>query len=53
MTVIEYRLVKFEKIEVGLVKLDVFRNYWMVQFREISFRVKSPKFGYRPIGHTV
>ena len=39
-------MVKFGKIEVRLVKLDVFRNYWMVQFREISFRVKSPNFGY-------
>ena len=47
MTEIEYQLVKFEKIEVGLVKLDVFRNYWTVQFREISSRVKSPNFGYR------
>ena len=42
-----YQLVKFGKIEVVLVKLDVFRNYWMVQFREISSRVKSPNFGYR------
>ena len=32
MTEIEYQLVKLDKIEVGLVKLDVFRNYWMVQF---------------------
>ena len=47
MTEIEYQLVKLEKIEVGLVKLDVFRNYWTVQFREISSRVKSPNFGYR------
>ena len=31
-TEIEYRLVKFGKIEVGLVKLDVFKNYWTVQF---------------------
>ena len=46
-TEIEYQLVKFCKIEVGLVKLDVFRNYWMVKFREISSRVKSPNFGYR------
>ena len=46
-TEIEYQLVKFGKIEVGLVKLDVFMNYWMVQFREISSRVKSPNFGYR------
>ena len=37
----------FGKIEVGLVKLDVFMNYWMVQFREISSRVKSPNFRYR------
>ena len=44
---IEYQLVKFGKIEVGLVKLDVFMNYWMVQFREISSRVKSLNFGYR------
>ena len=46
-TKIEYKLVKLDKIEVGLVKLDVFRNYWTVQFREISSRVKSPNFGYR------
>ena len=45
-TEIEYQLVKFGNIEVGLVKLDIFRNYWMVQFREISSRVKSPNFGY-------
>ena len=44
---IEYQLVKFGKIEDGLVKLDVFMNYWMVQFQEISSRVKSPKFEYR------
>ena len=35
------------KIEVGIVKLDIFRNYWTVQFGEISSRVKSPNFGYR------
>ena len=46
-TEIEYQLVKFCKIEVVLVQLDVFRNYWMVQFREISSRVKSPNFGCR------
>ena len=46
-TEIEYQLVKLDKIEVRLVKLDVFRNYWMVQFLEISSRVKSPNFGYR------
>ena len=46
-TEIEYQLVKFGKIEVVLVKLDVFRNYCTVQFREISFRVKSPNFGYQ------
>ena len=56
-TEIEYKLVKLDKIEVVLVKLDVFRNYWTVQFREISFRVKIPNFGcqvYRAhcvIGH--
>ena len=38
---------KFGKIEVVLVKLDVFRNYWTVQFSEISSRVKSPNFRYR------
>ena len=31
-TEIEYQLVKFEKIEVVLVQLDVSRNYWTVQF---------------------
>ena len=46
-TEIEYQLVKFGKIEVVLVKLDVFRNYWAVQFREISSWVKSPNFRYR------
>ena len=35
-TEIEYQLVKFGKIEVVLVKFDVFRNYWTVQFQEIS-----------------
>ena len=29
------------------MKLDVFRNYWTVQFREISSWVKSPNFGYQ------
>ena len=47
MTEIEYQLVKFGKIEDGLVKLDVFMNYWMVQFQEIISRLKSPNFGYR------
>ena len=46
-TEIEYQLVKFGKIEVVLVKLDVFKNYWTVQFQEISSRVKSPNFRYR------
>ena len=46
-TEIEYRLVKFDKIEVVIVKLDVFRNYWTVQFRKISSRVKNPNFRYR------
>ena len=46
-TKIEYQLVKLDKVEVGLVKLDVFRNCWTVQFREISSRVKSPNFGFR------
>ena len=32
MIEIDYRLVKFDKIEVVLVKLDIFRNYWTVQF---------------------
>ena len=40
-------MVKFGKIEVVLVKLDVFRNYWTVQFQEISSREKSPNFRYR------
>ena len=40
-------MVKFGKIEDGLVKLDVFMNYWAVQFQEISSRVKSPNFEYR------
>ena len=42
-----YQLIKFGKIEVGLVKLDVFMNYWTVQFQEISSRVKSLDFWYR------
>ena len=46
-TEIEYQLVKFGKIEVLLEKLDDFRNYWKVQFREINSRVKSPNFRYR------
>ena len=46
-TEIDCQLVKLDKIEVVLVKLDVFRNYWTVQFQEISSRVKSPNFGYR------
>ena len=40
-------MVKFGKIEVGLVKLDVFMNYWTAQFQEIGSRVKSPNFEYR------
>ena len=40
-------MVKLGKIGVGLVELDVFMNYWMVQFREISSRAKSPNFEYR------
>ena len=40
-------MVKLDKIEVGLVKLDVFMNYWTVQFREISSRAKIPNFEYR------
>ena len=40
-------MVKLGKIEVGLVKLDVFMNYWTVQFREISSQAKSPNFEYR------
>ena len=46
-TKIEYQLVNLGKIEVGLVELDVFMNYWTVQFREISSRSKSPNFEYR------
>ena len=38
---------KLDEIDVGLVKLDVFRNYWTIQFWEISSRGKSPNFGYR------
>ena len=44
---IEYQLVKLGKIGVGLVELDVFMNYWTVQFREISSRAKSPNCEYR------
>ena len=40
-------MVKFGKIEDGLVKLDVLMNYWTVQFQEISSRAKSPNFEYR------
>ena len=29
------------------MKFDVFINYWMIQFREISSQVKSPNFEYR------
>ena len=29
------------------MELDVFMNYWMVQFREISSRAKIPNFEYR------
>ena len=29
------------------MELDVFMNYWMVQFREIISRTKSPNFEYR------
>ena len=46
-TKIEYQLVKLGKIGVGLVEVDVFMNYWTVQFREISCRAKSPNFEYR------
>ena len=47
LTKIEYQLVKLGKIGVELVELDVFMNYWIVQFREISSRAKSPNFEYR------
>ena len=40
-------MVNFGKIEDGLVKLNVFMNYWMVQFQEISSWAKSPNFEYR------
>ena len=40
-------MVKLGKFEVELVKLDVFVNYWMVQFQEISSRTKSLNFEYR------
>ena len=40
-------MVKLGKIGFGLVELDVFMNYWTVQFREISSRAKSPNFEYR------
>ena len=46
-TKIAYQLVKLGKIGVGLVEYDVFMNYWMVQFQEISSRVKSLNFEYR------
>ena len=29
------------------MELDVFMNYWTIQFREISSRTKSPNFEYR------
>ena len=29
------------------MEFDVFMNYWTIQFREISSRVKSPNFEYR------
>ena len=35
-TEIEYQLVKLDKIEVGLKKLDFFRNYWTVQFEKLA-----------------
>ena len=44
---IEYQLVKLGKIGVGLVELDVFMNYWLIQFGEISSRVKNPNFEHR------
>ena len=44
---IGYQLVELGKIGVGLVKLDIFMNYWTVQFREISSRAKSLNFEYR------
>ena len=46
-TKIGYQLVKLDKIGVGLVELDVFMNYWTIQFREISYQAKSPNFEYR------
>ena len=45
-TEIGHQWVKLGKIEVGLVKLDIFLIYWKVQFRKICLRVKSPNFGY-------
>ena len=47
LTKIEHQLVKLGKIGVGLVELDVFMNYWTIQFREISSRAKNPNFEYR------
>ena len=44
---IGHKLVKLGKIEVELMKLDIFMIYWKVQFRKIILRVKSPNFGYR------
>ena len=42
-----HQLVKLGKIEVGLVKLDIFMISWKVQFQKISLQVKSLNFGYR------
>ena len=42
-----HQLIKLGKIEVGLVKLDIFMIYWKVQFQKISLQVKSPNFGHR------
>ena len=35
-TEIKYQLVKFGKIEVVLVQLDVFRNYWKFNFEKLA-----------------
>ena len=40
-------MLRTTRVYFRVLQLDVFRNYWTVQFREISSRVKSPNFGYR------
>ena len=50
---IEYQLVKFYKIEVVLVKLDVLGIIGRFNFEKLAPGRKAPILGIGPIGYTV